>query len=73
MQNLQNTRTFKHFGVFTIHRFGNEKTRQARTQQGTVNKQLNNFLNALQLDVEKLAIPELELDLDFNNLGGNIY
>ena len=28
---------------------------------------LDNFLNALQQDVEKLAIPEFELDLDFRS------
>ena len=30
-----------------------------------VNLQLDNFLNALQADVEKLNIPEFDLDLDF--------
>ena len=30
-----------------------------------VNPQLDNFLNALQADVEKLNIPEFDLDLDF--------
>jgi len=31
------------------------------------NKQLNNFLNALQVDVDKLNIPEFDLDLDFRS------
>jgi hypothetical protein len=30
-----------------------------------INPQLDNFLNALQADVEKLNIPEFDLDLDF--------
>ena len=31
------------------------------------NQQLNNFLNALQVDVDKLNIPEFDLDLDFRS------
>ena len=31
------------------------------------NQQLNNFLNALQVDINKLNIPEFDLDLDFRS------
>ena len=31
------------------------------------NQQLNNFLNALQVDIDKLNIPEFDLDLDFRS------
>jgi hypothetical protein len=36
-------------------------------QTDSVNAQLDNFLNALQRDVERLDIPEFELDLDFRS------
>lgn len=36
-------------------------------QTDSVNAQLDNFLNALQRDVERLDIPEFELDIDFRS------
>jgi len=36
-------------------------------QTDSVNARLDNFLNALQRDVERLNIPEFDLDLDFRS------
>ena len=36
-------------------------------QTDSINAQLDNFLNALQRDVERLNIPEFDLDLDFRS------
>ena len=55
------------YGVFARERGGEVSIFEFTEQTDSVNKQLNNFLNALQLDVEKLAIPEFELDLDFRS------
>jgi hypothetical protein len=38
-----------------------------------INLRLDNFLNALQADVEKLNIPEFDLDLDFRTDNIMIY
>jgi hypothetical protein len=33
----------------------------------TINPEIDNFLNALKNDVDKLGIPEFDLDLDFRS------
>ena len=55
------------YGAFAREQGGEVSIFEFTAQTDSVNKQLNNFLNALQQDVEKLAIPEFELDLDFRS------
>jgi hypothetical protein len=55
------------YGTFAREQGGEVSIFEFTAQTDSVNKQLNNFLNALQQDVEKLAIPEFELDLDFRS------
>ena len=55
------------FAVYARGEGGEVSIFEFTAQADSVNKQLNNFLNALQQDVEKLAIPEFELDLDFRS------
>lgn len=55
------------FGAFARERGGEVSIFEFIKQTDSVNKQLNNFLNALEIDVEKLSIPEFDLDLDFRS------
>jgi hypothetical protein len=55
------------YGVFAREQGGEVSIFEFTKQTDSVNTQLNNFLNALQLDVEKLDIPEFDLDLDFRS------
>jgi hypothetical protein len=55
------------YGAFAREQGGEVSIFEFTEQTDSVNTQLNNFLNALQLDVEKLDIPEFDLDLDFRS------
>jgi len=55
------------FGAFAREQGGEVSIFEFTDQTDSVNKQLNNFLNALQTDIQKLAIPEFDLDLDFRS------
>ena len=55
------------FGAFAREQGGEVSIFEFTEQTDSVNKQLNNFLNALQIDVKKLSIPEFDLDLDFRS------
>jgi len=55
------------FGQFAREQGGEVSIFEFISQTDSVNTQLNNFLDALQLDIEKLNIPEFDLDLDFRS------
>jgi len=55
------------FGSFAREQGGEVSIFEFISQTDSVNTQLNNFLDALQLDIEKLNIPEFDLDLDFRS------
>lgn len=55
------------FGSFAREHGGEVSIFEFISQTDSVNTQLNNFLDALQLDIEKLNIPEFDLDLDFRS------
>ena len=55
------------FNSFARERGGEVSIFEFMQQTDSVNAQLDNFLNALQRDVERLNIPEFDLDLDFRS------
>ena len=55
------------FGSFAREQGGEVSIFEFISQTDSVNTQLNNFLDALQLDIKKLNIPEFDLDLDFRS------
>jgi hypothetical protein len=55
------------FGQFAREQGGEVSIFQFISQTDSVNTRLNNFLDALQSDIEKLDIPEFDLDLDFRS------
>ena len=55
------------YAAFAREQGGEVSIFEFTDQTDSINTQLNNFLNALQSDVEKLAIPEFDLDLDFRS------
>jgi hypothetical protein len=57
----------KDFGQFAREQGGEVSIFEFMLQTDSINKQLDNFLNTLKQDVEKLNIPDLDLDLDFRS------
>lgn len=57
----------KDFGSYAREHGGEVSIFEFMLQTDSVNKQLDNFLNALKQNVEKLNIPEFDLDLDFRS------
>ena len=55
------------YAVFAREQGGEVSIFEFTDQTDSINTQLNNFLNALEIDVEKLSIPEFDLDLDFRS------
>lgn len=55
------------FNSFARERGGEVSIFEFMQQTDSVNAQLDNFLNALQRDVERLNIPDFDLDLDFRS------
>ena len=55
------------YNSFARERGGEVSIFEFMQQTDSINKQLDNFLNALQRDVERLNIPEFDLDLDFRS------
>ena len=55
------------FNSFAREQGGEVSIFEFMQQTDSVNAQLDNFLNALQRDVERLDIPEFELDIDFRS------
>jgi hypothetical protein len=55
------------FNSFARERGGEVSIFEFMQQTDSINKQLDNFLNALQRDVERLNIPDFDLDLDFRS------
>lgn len=55
------------FAVYARQQGGEVSIFDFMKQTDSVNKQLDNFLTALETDVKKLNIPEFELDLDFRS------
>ena len=55
------------FAQFARQEGGEVSIFEFMQQTDSINKQLDNFLNALQRDVERLNIPEFDLDLDFRS------
>lgn len=57
----------KDFGSFAREQGGEVSIFEFMKQTDSVDKKLNNFLDALKQDVERLNIPEFDLDLDFRS------
>ena len=55
------------FAAFAREQGGEVSIFEFLNQTDSINSQLDNFLNALQRDVDRLNIPELDLDLDFRS------
>lgn len=55
------------FNSFAREQGGEVSIFEFMQQTDSVNARLDNFLNALQRDVERLNIPEFDLDLDFRS------
>lgn len=55
------------FNRFARERGGEVSIFEFLQETDSVNAQLDNFLNALQRDVDRLNIPEFDLDLDFRS------
>jgi len=53
------------FALFSRNEGGEVSIFDFMDETDSVNPKLDNFLNALRSDVEKLNVPELDLDLDF--------
>lgn len=57
----------KKFAVFARERGGEVSIFEFASQTPIPNKFLRNFINSLRRDVNKIAIPEFDLDLDFRS------
>ena len=63
----------KDFGLFAREHGGEVSIFEFMLQIDSIDKQLDNFLNALKENVEKLNIPEFDLDLDFRSENVMLY
>lgn len=61
------------FALFSRDEGGEVSIFDFANEAGTINPQIDNFLTALKLDVDKLRIPEFDLDLDFRSDNLMIY
>ena len=55
------------FGNFARDEGGEVSIFEFTAETDNLDPMLDNFLNALQSDIEKLNIPEFDLDLDFRS------
>jgi hypothetical protein len=57
----------KDFAVFARSEGGEVSIFEFVSETDNIDAEIDNFLNALRVDIEKLQIPEFELDLDFRS------